>query len=190
LFKLLLLVAMAVAATVLPAASASGFAWTHEKNVLEEPMPIEFTGTVGIDIGFATYECETHVLGVLDVGSTGFIESIEPTTGKCTGGGVLAGCKLENDSAEERPYEMHATKTKIDVTNVILTFTFDKKCFLPTKLTVTFPSVTIDPENTEEIETAFFHAKDGKFHVFMFEGEEAEAYGTLTASQPKTFGLE
>lgn len=186
--KALMLPVLAMAALACGAAPAAAAPeWTHEGMPLAEPMPFTMHGTVGVMVGVSSYECETHVEGIVTEGSTGFIEGITPTTGKCKGTGGFEGCTLVAHSAENLPYVIHATETKIDVTEVALFLKFGN-CLIP-QITATFPSMTIDPEQPASFENMHVHAKEGIIDVGGIQLGKAEAFGSLVTTPAKTFGI-
>jgi len=187
--KVLLLASMAIAGAVvvMPAAADDEFPWTHDHKALDKNATTKFSGTAEFSGEFGTFTCEVHIPVILEPGTTGTVETIEATTAKCAGDELLKGCVPEIDTALNLPYTMHATKTKIDVTKVAFHVIFDEKCFVP-EMTMTFPSVTVDPEQPATIDNAFLHGK-GTIDAFGLQFP-VELGGTIAAEKAGTYGIE
>lgn len=135
-----------VAAAALASMALAPSALAAEDGTIVEINASDYQGWAKFNIpGVGSYEC--HVTAKSEItGDTGgkVLQFTVPDTTKCTGTGVIEGCKLSSHSSNTPTFT--ATPTDFDVTSVEITNTFSG-CST-TNVTLTFSSITLRPLKT------------------------------------------
>jgi hypothetical protein len=142
--KMMLLASMALAAIAFAAPAA---AQAVEFNNATESYEGKLKFAVA---GVGSYECTVTAAVQSSGGSTGTVETFQPSTapGDCVGTGVFTGCTLENDTSSV-PFSVHVlTAGDLEITdkpgNIIIHNVYGNCPFVP-ETTLEFESVTATP---------------------------------------------
>jgi len=183
--RIVLLAGMALAAVaaMAPASASAEATWTHDFEQLKKDAKVELSGRAGIVIpGVAGYDCIMHAsLTLKGNSSTGTVDSLTITTSTCTGTGLLAGCGVKKDTAEELPWSIHVT-TEADavIKDIKFQFTFDEFCAAKENVTSFLVSTAV-PDNAGSITTLTLSGTSINGTILT---------GVLTMAPKETYGVE
>ena len=122
--KTMVLVGMAAAAVALYVPAVAPADWSAGTSKIEVGVNVPWIGSINFSSDSGGLTCSTsHSAWTLEPGTTGTMNTLEPTSSSCKGTGGLAGCTVTSTIATGSPWTTHTNGTAVEITAMKIDYT-------------------------------------------------------------------